>query len=96
MSKFNPIQLSKTEDKKGYSFMCPGCKCAHYIQTNKKFSPCWDFNKDMNRPTVMPSIRVNLGQGGLCHSFITNGYIRFLNDCTHELAGETIEIPEWD
>jgi len=50
----------------------------------------------MNRPTVMPSIRVNLGQGGLCHSFITNGYIRFLNDCTHELAGETIEIPEWD
>jgi hypothetical protein len=31
---------------------------------------------------------------GVCHSFITDGRIQFLNDCTHELAGQTITIPE--
>lgn len=30
----------------------------------------------------------------VCHSFITDGQIQFLNDCTHELAGQTVELPE--
>lgn len=30
----------------------------------------------------------------VCHSFITAGKIQFLNDCTHELAGQTVELPE--
>ena len=29
----------------------------------------------------------------VCHSFIREGRIQFLNDCTHELAGMTVEIP---
>ena len=29
-----------------------------------------------------------------CHSFITNGIIEFLTDCTHELKGQKVEIPE--
>lgn len=33
---------------------------------------------------------------GVCHSFVTDGKIQFLNDCTHELAGQTVEIPDWD
>ena len=32
----------------------------------------------------------------LCHSFVTEGRIRFLDDCTHKLAGQTVDIPEWD
>lgn len=32
-----------------------------------------------------------------CHSFIRDGNIQFLNDCTHALAGQTVPIPEyWD
>lgn len=31
----------------------------------------------------------------ICHSFITNGEIQFLDDCTHELKGQTVELPEW-
>lgn len=27
-----------------------------------------------------------------CHSFITDGMIRFLEDSTHELAGRTVEL----
>jgi len=31
----------------------------------------------------------------VCHSFITDGKIQFLSDCSHELAGTTVDIPEW-
>ena len=30
-----------------------------------------------------------------CHSFVENGHMRFLNDCTHELANQTVPIPHW-
>ena len=29
----------------------------------------------------------------VCHSFITDGRIQFLNDCTHALAGHTVPLP---
>lgn len=32
---------------------------------------------------------------GVCHSFVTDGQIRFLEDCTHALAGQTVPLPEW-
>lgn len=32
----------------------------------------------------------------VCHSFVRDGKIMFLADCTHKLAGQTVEIPEWD
>lgn len=32
----------------------------------------------------------------VCHSFITDGRIQFLGDCTHALAGQTVDIPDWD
>lgn len=30
----------------------------------------------------------------VCHSFVTDGRIQFLGDCTHALAGQTVELPE--
>lgn len=32
----------------------------------------------------------------VCHSFIENGRIKFLDDCTHALANTEVDIPEWD
>ncbi len=29
----------------------------------------------------------------VCHSFVTNGCIRFLDDCTHALSGQTVDLP---
>lgn len=29
---------------------------------------------------------------GICHSFIKDGMIQYLNDCTHEMAGQTVEL----
>lgn len=32
-----------------------------------------------------------------CHSFVTDGQIQFLGDCTHALAGKTVPLPEkWE
>ena len=30
-----------------------------------------------------------------CHSFVKDGMIQFLADSTHELAGQTVMLPEW-
>jgi hypothetical protein len=30
----------------------------------------------------------------VCHSFITDGQIQFLGDCTHALAGQTLPLPK--
>jgi hypothetical protein len=30
----------------------------------------------------------------VCHSFIRDGRIQFLSDCTHALAGTTVDLPE--
>lgn len=32
----------------------------------------------------------------ICHSFVTDGRIQFLGDCTHALAGQTVDLPEFD
>lgn len=29
-----------------------------------------------------------------CHTFITDGMVQFLGDCTHELAGQTLPLPD--
>ena len=31
----------------------------------------------------------------VCHSFVTDGRIQFLGDCTHALAGQTVDLPDW-
>mgnify|MGYP007083431254 CR=1 FL=1 len=30
----------------------------------------------------------------ICHSFVTDGNIQFLGDCTHALAGQAVPLPE--
>ncbi|MDU4254915.1 DUF6527 family protein [Pseudomonas sp.] len=29
----------------------------------------------------------------VCHSFVRDGRIQFLSDCTHSLAGQTVDLP---
>lgn len=80
-------------------FFCPGCKCYHGVWLKKDGykGPVWEFNGDMERPTISPSVLVQfpcMEKMNVCHSFIRNGRIQYLSDCTHELAGKTIELPE--
>ena len=32
----------------------------------------------------------------VCHSFVKDGRIQFLGDCTHALAGQTVDLPNWE
>jgi len=31
----------------------------------------------------------------ICHSFVTNGMIQFLSDCTHHLKGQAVELGDF-
>jgi hypothetical protein len=31
----------------------------------------------------------------VCHSFVTDGRIQYLSDCTHAMAGQTKELADW-
>ena len=63
-------------------------KSGHYVGDGKP-GDCWCSWPDEEKAEW----------GGLgcviCHSFVTNGQIQFLSDCTHELAGQTVPLPEW-
>lgn len=37
----------------------------------------------------------NITTTPLCHSFVPEGRIEFLGDCTHELASTTVDLPPW-
>jgi hypothetical protein len=82
---------------------CPGCDGPHVLPVHGEGRPNWGFNGDFERPTLMPSILVTYngadadtpdGCPSVCHSFVTDGRIQFLGDCTHALAGHTVELPD--
>ena len=82
-------------------FECPGCDMPHSIRHGVGGGPRWGWNGNVDAPTFTPSILVRYHWGTerkevICHSFVTDGRIQFLNDCTHALAGQTIDIPAWD
>lgn len=102
-----PKFLKETHDLKNGTeletcmFMCPGCKEHHVVNTkvpDGRSEPCWAFNNDVEKPTISPSVltgSVNF-TSRRCHSFIMDGKIRFLDDCFHELKGQTVELPDFD
>lgn len=90
------------------AIMCPGCKCHHVIATVQPFSngAKWGFNGDMDKPTFSPSLLITTPEvkdeeytipATVCHSWIENGMIRFMDDgTTHHLRGQTVELPDVD
>ncbi len=54
------------------------------------------FNGDPDSPTFTPSIMARGAPGVVCHSFVTDGRIQYLGDCTHPLAGQTVALPDID
>lgn len=80
---------------------CPGCKGGHGVPVNgHRTGRNWEWNGSLDSPTLMPSVLVNVGglnpTEPICHVYISDGKIQFLGDCTHELAGQTVEIPDWE
>lgn len=73
-------------------FWCGGCGYMHHVDPLR-----WEFNGDMVRPTVNPSLLLHPGkEHPRCHLFIRDGHLQYLNDCGHELAGKTVKMtPPW-
>ena len=87
--------MARIEDYTGFpekrvGFKCPGCGRLHVIPVEGPRA--WGWNGDYSWPTFTPSILVR--GAGVCHSFVTNGKIKFLDDCTHTLKGQTVELDE--
>lgn len=81
-------------------FYCPACQEAHWVSVGPKsfWNIRWQFNGDCERPTINPSLLVThkMPDGeNRCHSFVRDGKIQYLSDCTHAMAGKTVEIPDW-
>jgi len=82
-------------------FDCPGCKARHSIMIapSSTGTPVWTWNGSKESPTFSPSLLVRGydyedEEEYICHSFVNNGKIKFLGDCTHSLAGHTVDLLE--
>jgi hypothetical protein len=82
-------KLRKAEDV--LIFFCPGCKTTHGVKLGRNG---WLWNDDVNKPTFTPSL-LSTAQGIRCHLFVREGRLEFLGDCSHKLAGKTVDIPDW-
>jgi len=78
--------LTDKNDIKYLSYYCPGCNLYHNIPFtgNKK----WEYNNNIESPTLTPSILASYGDDEICHHFLRSGKIEFLSDCTHKLSGK--------
>jgi len=92
------------DGEKRYSalmFVCPGCESRHEgfglhmlpVNTTEA-SPAWDWDGNLEAPTISPSIKTEGREGYVCHSFLKAGIFEFLSDCTHEYVNQHVPIPD--
>lgn len=80
---------------------CPACDDLHGLPIEGTGHPVWQFDGNLDAPTLSPSILTRYGPGKdnrVCHSFVRAGRWEYLADCTHELAGRTVPmvpLPAW-
>lgn len=86
-----------------FTFWCPGCEEYHQIDDSWEFNG--DLDKPTFSPSYLtwldPNPNANTERkpmwekfrlGFRCHSFIRNGRIEYQSDCTHALAGQTVDM----
>lgn len=92
----------KRENDGTISFKCPGCKHYHALPVEPGGKTRWEFNNDFEKPTFKPSILFKTTYdieketftNIVCHSFVTDGKVQFLSDCTHSKVNQTLGLPE--
>lgn len=56
---------------------------------------CWTWNGDTEKPTLRPSVLTTQSWAGVrCHTWVNDGQAQFLDDCSHELRGQTVDMLE--
>lgn len=91
----NVLEMATDPSCEGYWAYCPGCRFRHFINVADNKKPRWSFSGSLDCPTFSPSLLVRYPyalEQRVCHSFIVNGQWQFLADCTHALAGQTVDM----
>ncbi len=60
-------------------------RTGHYCPGHES-EKCWCNWEDKDQ---WPDLKCTI-----CHSFVVDGRIQFLGDCTHALAGQTVDLPD--
>lgn len=90
-----------------FGITCLACGCGHELKgwqfngdlESPTFSPSL-LVTGKKMPTqdeadrIMADEKIELSDM-VCHSFIRNGNIEYLSDCTHEYAGKTVKLNEF-
>lgn len=65
------------------------------IKGTREGSNCWSWNGDTDKPTLRPSILTTREHISLrCHTLVNDGKAQFLDDCSHDLRGQTVDMLE--
>lgn len=92
-------------DGESIEYLCPGCMATpHYYQKGHRINlETWKQTGTDDCPTFTPSILARTGSREqpdklvyTCHHFIKDGKIEYLSDCTHSLAGKTVDMAHYD
>lgn len=75
-------------------FHCIPCGHEHAFHV-----PRWKWNGSFDKPTFTPSLKITTEYGDergtqICHLYMTNGKIEYLNDCWHHFKGRTVVMAE--
>lgn len=96
--KYNEDRTATVPITRALWFWCPGCDAAHrivYEKLDPSYAfPVWTLRGEGDNITLSPSILVDKDRPvSRCHSYVKNGQIQFLPDCSHALAGKTVDLP---
>ena len=75
-------------------FLCEGCRGKHMVVVAGG-KTLWGWNDSLEKPTFTPSILCTWNEPSgdkRCHSYVTDGEIKYLADSTHKLAGQTVPL----
>lgn len=100
MKRCTDLVNGTTGELIGHMVECPACRdadrCWAHVFHIAKDGRGWNFDGNYERPTFSPSMLAYDDKGYRCHSFVRDGKIEYLGDCTHSMAGQTIELPVVD
>jgi hypothetical protein len=83
---------------RGFSFFCPGCDEVHLFYTTG--TVVWAFDNNHESPTFTPSLLNTCPnhpdpKQRRCHLNLTTGKLQYHGDCSHALAGQLVDLPDW-
>lgn len=80
-------QVNQSGEHIGWVVKVP-CECRYHAYDNR-----WVFNGNMEKPTFRESYLASSTYGEnnekrVCHSYVTDGFVEYCGDCTHDLKGQ--------